>query len=302
MAFYSKSQKELLYDQIKAANPDTELKSADDFTVKPTITGTSATTPSELTLQGKSANGVVAQAKVTVQRLNMGNLFPAGWNRIFFEHFNGKTPVTTWDVVQLINKRCGLNILKEHVANADTALTSNLQAKYMNLASVAMPQYFTTGSIMFFWERRYPLEEVLPKRKLTVDQTQVLSIKAFHVDFTDQQSTLDAHDVSVPLTSGSSTAVAIAGMLATATALGVTVGTGPLPGTTHYDLTGWTLSKPLIRDVGDADFMYRKLYVLTPPTVGYGLETAKIYLHAVKRSATTGTYREIPTSDYGDLM
>lgn len=298
MAFYKKTPDQLFIDKVKELNPDLPFNLDTDVAIKKV--GIGSAIAADISLKGKVSAGTMGKATFRMpMRLQFQTFFTSGdLAPKILKTFGGVTP-TRRQIVEEINRMCGVNFTTDCYADPDTLISNVRTLQQIAITSDSNVQWI--GSIPFFWIPTPKLGDVLPKRKLTIEETPDLAVKAFTRDFTAHLDTLNAHDVNVPLSSNSSTAVALVNAIATVTGLAVKVGPGTSPGDDKYDLTGFVLSKPLIQSVTDANFVYRKLFMLTPPA-SYGKETVPLYLHCTKRNVTTETMFEVPATDYGDLF
>ena len=268
MGIYTKSPPQMVLDLIKSQNPKFANAQYSQLAWGNPVAGTGQSTT--LRFRGKPGQGYTGVATVQYNRLNMATLFA----NILVSPVTQYNATKLSDLLPRFNELYGTNFTAADLGS-DPALTGTTMTPSAPMNS---PMY--TGTISFTWIKGTTPQiwELYPNRTLTGLQVPTLMLKAFQLDFTANTSTLTAHDTSVPLTSGSSTAMAIASMLAQRTGLAVTLGATTTPGNGQYDLSGFTLSRVTADQLTDSNPNYRKVAVLTPP-VAYGNQNAVIYLH-----------------------
>lgn len=234
-----------------------------------------------IVLRGVRGLGWSGATRLTYNRINVSTLFlnVAPWT---ISMYSAKS---LFDLLPRFNQKYGLNLTAEDFT-ADIPITgATTQSLTLNLANSRM--YY--GSRVLTWTKgEMRLEDYYPQRTLTVIEKPVLTLSAFGHDFTPDTTVIEAHDPVIPFSSASPTAVAIVNTLRAATGLDVTLSATPTPGTGIYDLSGYLLSRVGTWSVGEANQVYRKLAVLTPPA-RTGKQTQTVYLHYDLKQA-------IPTS------
>ena len=274
MGIYNQTPSQTLYSLIVSENPALASATSDQFVIDKVTVVTGATT--SVRVRGKPGSGFTGVQTVQYGRVSLGTLFQGV--TLTYSQF---TATKLSDLLPGFNAKYGINLTAADL-QTDTAIASGTNTQVLTLNATPSVMYY--GAVSFTWTRGIKqLVDYYPNRTLTAITLPDAMLKAFKTDFTGNTSVITAHDPSVALTSGSTTAVALVNMLSSKLGLPFTLGATTTPGSGLYDLSGFTLARYTIDQVADANPDYRKVAILTPP-VAYGNQYSPIYLHYDYRS------------------